>query len=76
MGAFLGLFACRPDGRRGVDICDAVACVPHARSRQSGGCEQGVGERVGQTACGDGPDRVMLRGPGTAYMRVHWDGLQ
>lgn len=45
-----------------------VARLPRLGSRRGGGREQEVGERVGQTAYAEGPDRALLCGPGGTYV--------
>lgn len=59
----------------GVGVGDAVAGVPRRRGCRGGGREQGEGEWVGQAADGDGPDRVVLCGPGRAYVQVQCSAL-
>jgi hypothetical protein len=58
-----------------VGVVDAVAGIPGPCGRRGGGREQGEGERVGQTACDDGPYRVVLSGTGRAYVQVQCSAL-
>ncbi|MGW3698740.1 hypothetical protein ACWD6U_34205 [Streptomyces sp. NPDC005149] len=52
-----------------------MAGIPGPGGRRGGGREQSKGERVGQAADGDGPDRVVLSGPGRAYVQVQCSAL-
>jgi hypothetical protein len=58
-----------------VSVGNAVAGVPRPCGRRGGGRKEGESDRVGQTACGDGPDRVMLSGPGRTYVKVQVSAL-